>query len=267
VIEVITLGGIIKLAGAYQRFLDATRLALRERAMSEEELSALTEKLRQRHGLDVKYNFDVSPGESAHDITVDRFGEGIGHHHDPERYGKSGRVQSAPLEELILHEYGHAMDHKADPSRYVHDNQNMESLLTGAGWLGLGSGIALPFALRKKKDEDKRTTGQKILTGGAAAGMAGGMGMGYAAGKIGLNTEHRANDFVRQFWTDELGDAAKVKQKEEASTLPKGIDTYKNVLRMNIISPLFSGAIGLGIGGGLVGLEKRRDRKLKENGV
>lgn len=164
-----------------------------------------------------------------------------------------GHIQVGPHKEVLLHETGHSLDPKVMDAvkgkNFLASTAPKATFYTGIAAPGVGVAAA-----------DKEHENAAALAG-VATGAAAGGGLAYYGGKKVEGAEDRANDFVKRYLTDELGDVAKAEEAFNKSSLPLARKTYS----LNTKIQTGAGAVGGGVAGlmglGLAQAFRERDPK------
>lgn len=240
--------GLAKIANQQQqavnRFMEKS-----EDVLSDVEFGELLNKIKNNYGGNAPHEFTEATNSRFMPQFQLKMLQDKGMFENAENY-KDGAVLSNANKHIALHEYGHSLDTKLDSDiMKVQDGQKRIPLAA------MGVGATAPTAGVIAADNEKDSK-RNALLGAGAAGAVGGVGM-YGLGRRIEGTEDRANDFVKRFLTDELGDAAKAEESFKNSPLPHGRETYKIQTKNMARGGVLAGGIGAGLGLGIAGLARQ----------
>lgn len=277
--------GIAKLAELpwQNYFLNKTEAVTRKNEnLTSKELHALKDKLKAERGLDVNlveldnmiyssfgelteeskegvrnYNRAVQESNAARKQDFIEFEAKYGKE-NVIKYGLEyeprkekaigGKIESPRIKEIFLHETGHALD------PYVKSrSEKSHKVMRGIGGTGLATAL-LAGSLATNLTEDEDAQKAIVLGSGAVGGIA-----SLPISVDQLKGEYNANRFVKEYLTEELGDAKKAKEAYKKSLLPKMLQTYHLGAIGRSIAPL-------AIGGSAFGLSKRIGKNKEEEG-
>lgn len=216
--------GLIKTANRYKQVAKQMRDAYdAEPALSDPELIELLTKLRDDYGVKAPY-------QRSTDYTDALFApaEGIRRSPHAHQFGEDAREHGlilAPNKKMtLLHEAGHALDPESAKAQEIND---LKQTAVNVSTLG---GLATPIAANTISNHGKEEGEERKMTPGMAATglvpLAAGGGLAYHASTKLNKLEDNANEFVKRFLTDELGDPVEVEKAIQNSSIPHGRKTY-----------------------------------------
>lgn len=152
--------------------------------------------------------------------------------------------------EIILHELGHVAD--PDKAKHFEIADKIENVIPQYATSSTILGSYLVSDKNPSEEDSVMDKGQGVMAGLGLTGL--GAGAAYWAGKTYEASEDRANKFVKDTLTEELGSRALAEKTFKESVLPYARKTYSDKTRAMVRDNRRKGIIGTAIGASAGGL-------------